>query len=119
MRPRSACRGTGRRGGAFGTVFTRWVDAYDFFSGINVAAATNTDLVYGGSPVVEGQRVGRDFNEGPLGGFVNVDVSAGYRFMDQVTLMGQVVNVFDSEVREFVASPAIGRLYTVQLRVDL
>ncbi len=110
---------TGRRGAAFGTVFTRWVDAYDFFSGINVAATTDEDLIYGGSPVVEGQRVGRDFNEGPLGGFVNVDVSAGYRFMDRLTLMGQVVNVFDSEVREFVASPAIGRLYTLQLRADL
>ena len=109
----------GRRGKAFGSIFTRWVDEYDFFSGINVAAATDEDLIYGGSPVVEDQRVGRDFNDGPLGGFVNVDVSAGYRITEQFTIMGQVVNVFDSDVREFVASPAIGRLYTLQLRVNL
>ena len=109
----------GRRGKAFGSIFTRWVDEYDFFSGINVAASTDEDLIYGGSPVVEDQRVGRDFNDGPLGGFVNVDVSAGYRITDQFTIMGQVVNVLDSDVREFVASPAIGRLYTLQLRVNL
>lgn len=109
----------GRRGKVFGSLFARFVEEYDFFSGINVAAATNEELMYGGTPVVEGQRVGRDFNEGPLGGFVNVDVSAGYRITDRFTVMGQVVNVFDSEVREFVASPAIGRLISVQLRATL
>lgn len=109
----------GRKDRLFGSVFTRWVDAYDFFSGINVAAETNPDLVYGGDPVIEGRRVGRDFNEGPLGGFVNVDVSGGYRVTDNVTVMGQVINVFDSEVREFVASPVIGRMFSVELKVTL
>jgi iron complex outermembrane receptor protein len=34
-----------------------------------------------------------------------------------VTLAGQVVNLFDSEVREFVASPSIGRLVSVELKL--
>ncbi len=103
----------------FGSVFVRWVDAYDFFSGINLAAKTNRSLIYGGEPVIEGRRVGRDFNEGPLGGFVNVDLSAGYRLSPNISIAGHVTNLFDSEeVREFVASPVIGRLFSTELKVN-
>jgi iron complex outermembrane receptor protein len=101
----------------FGSILTRYVAEYDFFSGINVAAKTNPELIYNGDPVIEGKRVGRDFNEGPLGGFVTFDVSAGYRISPLVTIAGQVVNLFDSEVREFVASPSIGRLVSVELKL--
>ena len=99
----------------FGSVFGRWVQDYDFFSGINVAAETNRDLMVGGSPVVEGERVGRDFNEGPLGG-LNIDLTAGYRLRPNLTVAGHVTNVFDSDVREFVASPATKRLFSTELR---
>ncbi len=100
----------------FGNVFVRWVEAYDFFSGINVAAQTNRSLVIGGDQVVENTRVFRDFNEGPLGDFVNLDLSAGYRIMPGLTAAGHVTNLFDSKVREFVASPAIGRLFSAELK---
>ncbi len=100
----------------FGSIFGRWVQDYDFFSGINVAAKTHPGLVYGGSPVVEGARVGRDFNEGPLGG-TNVDLTLGYRVRPGISIAGHVTNVFDSKVREFVASPATKRLFSTELRV--
>ncbi|CAN5733131.1 N/A [soil metagenome] len=100
----------------FGSVFTRWVDEYDFFSGINVAAKDNPSLIVGGSPVLVGQRVGRDFNEGPLGGFVTLDLSAGYRVTHQATIAASVINLFGSEVREFVAAPAIPRLFSAEVR---
>ncbi len=100
----------------FGSLFVRWVDEYDFFSGINVAAKTNRSLIYNGEPVIEGRRVGRDFNEGPLGGFVNVDLSAGYRLTPAFTIAGHVTNLLDEKVREFVASPAIGRLFSAELK---
>lgn len=103
----------------FASLFGRWVDTYDFFSGINVAAATNPSLVYAGSPVVEGQRVGRSFNYGPLGGFFNLDLGVGYRINDYLTVSGQVVNVLDQEVREFVASPPIKPLYSLEVKVNL
>lgn len=48
-----------------------------------------------------------------------MDVSAGYRFNNYFTASAQVSNLFDSEVREFVASPFIGRLYSVELKVNL
>lgn len=103
----------------YGSLFGRWVQAYDFFSGINVAAATNRDLIYSGFPVVENARVGRSFNFGPLGGFFNLDLSAGYRFSDVFTLSGQITNVLNQEVREFVASPAIAPLFSIELKVNL
>lgn len=98
----------------FGSVFTRWVEAYDFFSGINTAAAANPDL-----GIQENARFGRTWNYGPLGGFVNVDVSLGYRLNNGLQVSGQVTNVFNSEVREFVASPAIGRLYSIEFKATL
>jgi iron complex outermembrane receptor protein len=103
----------------FGNVFVRWVDEYDFFSGINVAAKTNPNLLIGVDPVIEGRRVGRDFNEGPLGGFVNVDISAGYRITPNISIAGHATNLLDDEVREFVASPSIGRLFSAELKLTL
>ncbi len=112
----------------FGSLFGRWVQTYDFFSGINVAAAENPDLLYGwpggAAPqdpyrVREGRRVGRNFNYGPLGGFFNLDLSVGYRISDIFTVSGQVTNVLNAEVREFVGSPAIAPLYSLELKVNL
>lgn len=103
----------------FASAFGRWVQAYDFFSGINVAARTNRDLIYAGSPVVENARVGRSFNNGPLGGFFNLDLSVGYRMNDYLTLSAQVVNALNQEVREFVASPVIRPLYSVEAKINL
>jgi outer membrane receptor for ferrienterochelin and colicins len=116
----------------FGSILTRWVQCYDFISGINVAAASNPDIFQNlaanaalGLPaekytLQEGKRYGRYFNNGPLGGFVNVDLSLGYRITDKITVAGQVTNVFDSEsVREFIASPYIGRLYQAEVKINL
>lgn len=107
------------RGNFFATAFGRWVAEYDFFSGINVAAKTNTDLIYGGMPVVENARVGTSFNYGPLGGFFNLDLGVGYTFAKRYTLSAQVVNALNQDVREFVASPIIKPLYSVELKVNL
>ena len=46
-----------------------------------------------------------------------MDVSAGYRLSSYLTASAQVVNVFDTKMREFVASPFIGRLYSAELKV--
>ncbi len=102
----------------FGTIFGRWIQAYDFFSGINVAAATNRNLIVGGSPVVENARVGRTWNYGPLGDFINFDIGAGYRFNKNMTLSAQVTNLFDTREREFVGSPFITRLFSTELKFN-
>ncbi len=116
----------------FGSLFTRWVQSYDFFSGINVAAASNPEIFtnLGAFPPLglpaekyelkKNARYGRNFNYGPLGGFVNVDLGLGYRINKVFTVAGQITNLFDSKkVREFIAAPYIGRLYQVELKVNL
>ena len=110
---------TATPGKFFGTVLVRWVEKYDFFSGKNVAASTNADLTWSGFPVVEDAVVASDWNYGPLGGFVNVDINLGYRLNDYFTVSASVNNVFDSEIREMVASPFNSRLYALELKVNL
>ena len=102
----------------FGNVFVRWVQAYDYFSSFQIAAETQ-DLVYRGVPVVADARSNDTWNYGQLGGFTNVDIGLGYRINDRITASGQVTNLFDTSFREFTASPFIGRLFSVELKVNL
>lgn len=102
----------------YGAIFGRWIQDYDFFSGINVAASTQDLDGDGVNEIVENARVGRTWNYGPLGGFV-VDANLGYRFNDNLSLGVNVTNLFNSDMREFVASPVIGRLVSFELKYDI
>lgn len=102
----------------FGNVFVRWVESYDYFSSFQIAAETQ-DLTYRGTPIREDARSTDAWNYGPLGGFVNVDLGLGYRITDTLTGSVAVTNLFESEYREFTASPFIGRLYSIELKLDL
>ncbi|WP_162428229.1 TonB-dependent receptor [Pontibacter pudoricolor] len=83
----------------------RWLPEFNFYSGQQIAADKGA-----------GTRVlGSNYNYGPLGGFTSVDLSGGYKFTDWVTLGVSVSNLFDDEQREYVYSPTIGRLYSVEL----
>jgi iron complex outermembrane receptor protein len=103
----------------YGSVFSRWVQAYNYFSSFQIASETIEGLNYGGIPIVENARSANSFNYGPLGGFVTFDVSLGYKFSPMLRLGAQVTNLFDTEMREFTAAPPTGRLYSLELRVDL
>lgn len=108
------------KGRFFGTVLARWVQEYDFFSGINIAAADNSNLLWDGyTTIVADAPHRRSYNYGPLGGFVNVDLGLGYRITDFFTASAQVSNLFDTEMRELVASPFIGRLWGFELKVNV
>lgn len=102
----------------FGSIFSRWVQEYDYFSSYQIAAETQ-DLTYRGYPIVEDARSGNAWNYGPLGGFVTFDLSMGYRINSTFTLSGQVTNVFNTEMREFTASPPTGRLISAELKINL
>jgi hypothetical protein len=43
----------------------------------------------------------------------------GYHINDYLTVSGQVINVLDQEVREFVGSPVIQPLYSLEVKVNL
>ncbi|MEL6559922.1 MAG: TonB-dependent receptor [Bacteroidota bacterium] len=106
------------KGKFFGNVFLRWVEEFDYFSSFQIAAETQ-DMNYRGVPIVENARSADTWNYGPLGGFVNVDLGLGYKITDQLTASAAVTNLFDAEYREFTASPFIGRLYSLELRLNV
>ncbi len=99
----------------YGSILGRYTQQYDFFSGKNVAAKTNTELIIGGTPVVEGQRVGTGFNAGPLGGFF-LDFNAGYNFSKGLAAGIYLNNIVGNGLYEFVASPPAQFMYGVELR---
>ncbi|NEM96478.1 TonB-dependent receptor [Pontibacter burrus] len=86
----------------------RYLPEFDFYSGSQIAAEKGA-----------GSRVpGFNYNHGPLGGFTSVDLSGGYKLTNWSTLGASVSNLFNDEQREYVGSPVIGRLYSVELRFD-
>lgn len=102
----------------YGAVYGRWIEDYDFFSGINVAAKTQDLDGDGVNEIVENARVGRTWNYGPLGGFV-IDANIGYTLNKNVSFGLNVTNLLDADMREFVASPVIGRLVSFELKYNL
>lgn len=100
----------------YGSVMTRFVQKYDFFSGNNVSAATNEDLTYGGDPVVEGQRVGVQWNYGPLGGTF-LSINTGYKVWKHLDIGVYANNLIGAGNFEFVASPPAYRMYGLELKM--
>jgi iron complex outermembrane receptor protein len=97
------------------TIFGRWVQKYDFFSGINIAAETQDTNGDGVDDVFENARNGRTWNYGQLGGFM-VDVNGGYNVNKNIYIGASITNLFNAEVREFVASPVIGTLASLEFK---
>lgn len=96
----------------------RYVQEHDFYSGSQIGTAAGQGKrgkVDRGTlaPLV------KNYNHGPLGGFFTVDISAGYKFNDMLSLGAGVSNLFDTEQREFVGSPSIGRLFSVELKAHV
>lgn len=102
----------------YGAIYGRYVQKYDFFSGINIAAETQDLDGDGVNDVIENAQNGRTWNYGQLGGFT-VDMNVGYNVNDKLSLGANVTNLFDAEVREFVASPVIGTLVSFEVKYNV
>jgi iron complex outermembrane receptor protein len=61
----------------------------------------------------------KNFDWGPLGDFMTVDLNAGYKFSEMVTLNLGITNLFGTRQIEFVGSPSIGTLYMFELKVHV
>lgn len=103
------------KGRFYGALFGRMVEKYDFFSGINIAAETQDLDGDGTNDIIENAQNGRTWNYGQLGGFT-VDANAGYNFNDNLSLGVSITNLFNADVREFVASPPIETLVSFELK---
>ena len=99
------------------TLFARYIQKYDFFSGINIAAKTQDTTGDGVNDIVENARNGRTWNYGQLGGFT-VDVNAGYNLTSNLYAGANISNLLNAKNREFVASPIIGTLLTLELKYN-
>nr|WP_321227973.1 TonB-dependent receptor [uncultured Psychroserpens sp.] len=106
------------KGKFYGAMYGRYVQKYDFFSGINVAAETQDQDGDGVNEIVENAQVGRTWNYGQLGGFT-VDANAGYNFNDNLSLGLSITNLFNAKIREFVASPVIETLVSFELKYKM
>ncbi len=54
-----------------------------------------------------------------MGGFTTVDISGGYRINKVLSAGAGISNVFNVAQREFVGSPLIGRLFTLELKANI
>ena len=101
----------------FGAIYGRYVQKYDFFSGVSTAAKTQDLDGDGTIDIVENAYYApaRTWNYGQLGGFT-VDLNAGYNFSNGMTLGANVTNLFDVDIREFAGSPFIKRLVSLEFR---
>lgn len=108
------------KGRVFVNLSTRWVEQYDMYSGNQInteAGAGKRGVVYGGiNPLTNQPRYYlKNFDWGPLGGFTTFDLSAGYKITSMLSLNAGISNIFDVHQLEFVGSPSIGRLFSVEL----
>ncbi|MBC8767740.1 TonB-dependent receptor [Arenibacter sp. BSSL-BM3] len=102
----------------YATLFARWVQKYDFFSGRNVAAKTNINNIYNGSPVIEGQRVGDQWNYGPLGGFY-LSANGNYQLSKTLNLGVYVNNIIGKGNYEFVVTAPTETTFGLEIKLSL
>jgi outer membrane receptor for ferrienterochelin and colicins len=111
------------KGKAFANLSLRWVEAFDFYSGnqIGTAAGQGKRGVVLGPTLANGSRVSylKNYDWGPLGGFTTIDISGGYRFSKVFSVGTSISNLFNTKQREFVGSPLIGRLFTLELKATI
>lgn len=111
-------------GKAYLNIGGRWIQQYDFYSGSQIGTAEGEGrrgVVYGGINPINNQprNYFKNFNHGALGGFTTFDLSTGYKFSEFLSVGGSISNIFDVEQREFVGSPSIGRLYSVEVKTTI
>jgi outer membrane receptor for ferrienterochelin and colicins len=100
----------------------RAVESFDFYSGSQIgteAGAGKRGVVT--ATLANGSKVNylKNFDYGPLGGFTTFDVSAGYMLSKTFTVGAAMSNIFNTKQREFVGSPLIGRLFSVELKAHV
>jgi outer membrane receptor for ferrienterochelin and colicins len=112
------------KGKMYINVSGRWVQEFNMYSGNQIgtkAGEGKRGVVYGGINPINNQprNYVKNFNWGALGGFTTFDLSTGYRFTDMLSLGAGISNIFDVEQREFVGSPSIGRLFSVEIKAHI
>lgn len=90
-------------------LYSRLVERYDFYSGSLVGTATGRNS----------RTAPKNYDWGPLGGFVSFDLNGTYLFNSRVSANLGVTNIFNTRQIEFVSSPSIGRLIMAEVKISL
>ncbi|MES2775362.1 MAG: TonB-dependent receptor [Bacteroidota bacterium] len=111
-------------GKMFVNLSVRWVQEFDLYSGNQISTAAgkgSRGVVYGGINPLNNlpRNYLKNYNWGALGGFTTVDISTGVKLNTMLSLGAGVSNLFDTEQREFVGSPSIGRLLSIELKARI
>lgn len=96
----------------------RYVEQYEFYSGNQIGTIAGMGKrgkieIPGKPPLL------KNFDWGPLGDFITVDLEVGYRFSEMVGINAAVTNLFNTRQVEMVASPSIGRLIMIEMKVQV
>jgi iron complex outermembrane receptor protein len=105
------------KGKGYINLSVRILEEYDFYSGSQIG--TRKGKGSRGGVEIPGRVIIKNFDWGPLGGFTTVDLSAGYKFNAMVSAGVSITNLFNTEQIEFVGSPSISRLISLELRVHV
>ncbi|HEX6848179.1 MAG TPA: TonB-dependent receptor [Chitinophagaceae bacterium] len=108
----------------YASIAARFTESYDFYSGSQIGTANGKGsqgkIYWGDDPVTGTPRYYiKNFDWGPLGGFVIIDLGAGYKLNDMIKMNMNITNLFNVKQREFVGSPYIGRLICFELKMHV
>jgi iron complex outermembrane receptor protein len=102
----------------FVNIAVRFTQQYDFYSGNQISTKVGEGkrgTVYRGNlpPII------KNFDWGTLGGFAVIDLGAGYKLNNMISLNMNITNLFNVKQRELTGSPYIGRLIVFEMKVHV
>ncbi len=109
------------KGKMYINVSMRFVEKFDMYSGNQIATEAGIGkrgIVYGGINSLNNQPryYAKNFDWGNLGGFFTFDFNTGYKINKNYSIGLGVSNLFNTTQREFVGSPSIGRLISLEIK---
>ena len=102
----------------------RYVEKYNMYSGNQIsteAGKGKRGIVYGGTNPLNNQPRNyiKNFDWGNLGGFTTCDLNTGFNLNETFSIGVGVINLFNTEQREFVGSPTIERIFSFELKTHI
>ena len=106
----------------FINISTRLIQQYDFYGGLQIgteAGKGSRGRVYWEDKSGQPKYYLKNFDWGPLGGFISFDLHAGYKINQMLSVNMAITNVLNSRQMEAVGSPSIGRLVMFELKINV
>ena len=106
----------------FVNISTRLVQQYDVYNGAQIGTEAGKGWrgkVYWVNRNGQPGYYWKNFDWGPLGGFITFDLNAGYKINKMLSLNMGITNLFNTRQMEALGSPSIGRLIMFELKAHV